>query len=295
MIAPHAGDLRRSIMKSICFLYVLTQCLLLTVTTSTAGTLVQFRTSLGDMVVELYDREKPVTVANFIRYVDSGQYTNIFFHRCVPGFVAQGGGFGVPDPTSTNLLSVYIPVEAYGAITNEFAIGTRYSNVYGTIAMAKTTNSPDTATCQWFFNLADNSANLDNQNGGFTVFGHVIKGTNVLDQFNSRSLWNGIVNLDGGLFNAVPVTYAGVAWPKYQQLIYVDIEPLSANIHLPAGGACTLLWNSVAGMTNIVEYADSLSAGSWHPLLSTNPPGGMLCVTNSTLGTTSRVYRIRVE
>ncbi len=281
-------------MKTRGFLFALIHCLLLAASAD-ANTLVRFRTTLGDMVFELYDRDKPVTVANFLRYVDSGRYTNIFFHRCITNFVAQAGGFGVADPTSTNSLAFYIPVSAYDAITNEFGIGPRCSNVYGTIAMAKTTNSPDTATCQWFINLADNSANLDNQNGGFTVFGRMIKGTNVLEQFNSRSMWNGIVNLDGNVFNAVPVTYSGMLWPHYNELIYVTVEPLSVEIRGPSSGQCTLSWDGVAGMTNIVEYADTFSLVTWHFLLSTNPAGGALSITDPAAGVGSRVYRIRVE
>lgn len=281
-------------MKTRGFLVVLLHSLLLAAAAD-AGTLVQFRTTLGDMVIELYDRDKPVTVANFLRYVYAGRYTNIFFHRCITNFVVQGGGCAIADPASTNPMTVYIPVSAYDAITNEFGVGPRYSNVYGTIAMAKTTNSPDTATCQWFFNLADNSANLDNQNGGFTVFGRVLRGTNVLEQFNSRSMWNGIVNLDGGLFSTLPVTYSGMVWPHYNELIYVTVEPLSVGIRAAAGGECTLSWAGVAGMTNIAEYADNLSPDSWHPLLSTNPAGGVLNVSDPMAGATSRVYRIRVE
>ena len=281
-------------MKLVSFLYLSTFCLLLTAAVSTAGTLVQFRTSLGDMVVELYDRDKPVTVANFIRYVDEGRYTNLFFHRCVPGFVAQSGGYGVTNPASPDLLTSITTVETCDAITNEFGVGPRYSNVYGTIAMAKAGGDPDSATSQWFFNLADNSANLDNQNDGFTVFGRVIKGTNVLEQFNIRSMCYGLVNV-GGALSELPVTYAGCVWPQYQHLIYVSVELLEAELHGRAGGLCTLHWNSVEGMTNIVEYADTLSSGSWHPLLSTNAPGGMQCATDSTLGASTRLYRVRVE
>jgi len=282
------------IMKPGRFLYLLISCLLLTAVAATAGTLVQFRTSLGNMVVELYDRDKPVTVANFIRYVEAGRYTNNFFHRCAPGFVVQGGGFGVTDPASTNSLSSIIGVPTYDPITNEFGVGPYYSNVYGTIAMAKTAGGPDSATSQWFFNLANNSANLDNQNGGFTVFGRVIKGSNVLEQFKIRSLCYGLVNLSGTL-SELPVVYAGCVWPQYRYLIYVDVELLEADLHGPAEGLCSLHWNSVAGMTNIVEYADALVPEIWHPLLSTNATGGMLCATDPTLGITSRLYRVRVE
>src|SRR6266536_3595947 len=182
-----------------------------------AGTLAQFRTILGDFEVELYDQDKPVSVRNFIRYVQSGAYTNMFLHRCLPGFVVQGGGFGTTNRWTTDLLAVIHDVPSFGTITNEFNIGTRLSNIYGTIAMAKAGGDPNSASSQWFFNLGDNSANLDNQNGGFTVFGHLVRGTNVLNIFNTVSQGNGIVDLrkfygtnsTTDLFSDLPVRYSG--------------------------------------------------------------------------------------
>src|ERR1041384_5986650 len=129
-----------------------------------AGPLAQFRTPLGDIEVELFE-DKPVTTRNFINYVQSGLYKDGIFHRWVPGFVIQGGGVYVANRSTASPYFAYIPT--FTAITNEFKGGPHASNTYGTIAMAKTTNGPNTATSQWFFNLADNSSNLDNQNGGF--------------------------------------------------------------------------------------------------------------------------------
>ncbi len=126
------------------------------VSQSVAGTLVQFETALGTILVELYDNEKLVTVNNFIRLTEAGAYENSFFHRALPGFIVQGGGYSFKGNT-------FYRVPHFGAITNEYDVGQRYSNVYGTIAMAKLPDDPDSATCQWFFNLADNSANLDHQ------------------------------------------------------------------------------------------------------------------------------------
>src|SRR5437867_5943455 len=111
-----------------------------------AGTLAQFRTRFGDIDVELYDQDKPVTVQNFIRYVQSGAYTNMFLHRCRPGFIVQGGGFRTTNQLSTNLLTSLNEVESYGPITNEFNTGTRLSNIYGTIAMAKMGGDPNSAS-----------------------------------------------------------------------------------------------------------------------------------------------------
>jgi cyclophilin family peptidyl-prolyl cis-trans isomerase len=131
-----------------------------------AATTVRLTTSLGAIDVALYDDTEPRTVANFLAYVNSGAYRNSFIHRSVPAFVIQGGGFYWDDPTG-NVLAV----PSKGSLANEFrAI---HPNKRGTVAMAKLGGDPNSATSQWFVNLADNSANLDNQNGGFTVFGEV--------------------------------------------------------------------------------------------------------------------------
>src|SRR6266478_5453486 len=103
-----------------------------------AGTLAQFRTTVGNFDVELYDADKPVTVQNFIRYVQAGLYTNGIMHRVETNFIIQGGWVGVTNRGTTNWSLYAIP--AFPAITNEFKAGKFYSNVYGTIAMAKTSD-----------------------------------------------------------------------------------------------------------------------------------------------------------
>lgn len=136
------------------------------------ATIVEFQTVLGNFEVNLYDNGTPATVANFLDYVQNGAYTDSVFHRSVPGFVIQGGGFRF-DAIST--LSA-IPTNA--AVTNEPI----YSNVRGTIAMAKLGGDPNSATSQWYFNLSNNAASLDGQNGGFTAFGEVVgNGMDVVD------------------------------------------------------------------------------------------------------------------
>src|SRR5438445_10410793 len=118
-----------------------------------AGTLAQFRTVIGDLEVELYEQDKPVTVQNFVRYVRMNYYQNVFLHRCVPGFVVQSGGYAVANASSTNQFTQAYSVPSLGQITNEYAVGTTESNLYGTIAMAKKAGNPDSATSEWFFNL----------------------------------------------------------------------------------------------------------------------------------------------
>jgi len=123
----------------------------------------RFHTNLGDIDVILNPSAAPKTVANFISYVNKGAYTNTVFHRSVPGFIIQGGGFALSNHTL-----VSIPQDA--AVKNEYSI----SNTRGTLAMAKLGSDPNSATNQWFFNEADsNASNLNFQNGGFTVFGKV--------------------------------------------------------------------------------------------------------------------------
>jgi cyclophilin family peptidyl-prolyl cis-trans isomerase len=139
---------------------------------------VRMQTDLGAIDIELFDTVAPQTVANFMNYVNDGDYEGTFFHRSDPGFVVQGGGFIANTPVGSILTdgASLIPVDP--PVMNEFNL----SNVRGTIAMAKVGDDPDSATSQWFFNLADNSANLDNQNGGFTVFAQVLnQGMAVVD------------------------------------------------------------------------------------------------------------------
>ena len=140
------------------------------------ATIVQFQTVLGPFEVNLYDQNTPATVANFLAYVTAGSYNNTVFHRVVGGFVAQGGGFTYQGSQTLG------NVVQNAAVVNE----PKYSNVRGTIAMAKLGGNANSATNQWFINLGDNSANLDVQNGGFTVFGQVIgNGMDVLDAINA--------------------------------------------------------------------------------------------------------------
>ncbi len=141
---------------------------------SIAGaTIVQFQAVTGDFEVNLYDTSTPATVANFINYVNSGGFNNAIFHRSVPGFIVQGGGFAFDGMTSQ-----VNPIPANAPVTNEPV----FANIRGTIAMAKLGGDPNSATSQWFFNLVNNTAILDSQNGGFTAFGEVVgNGMDVLD------------------------------------------------------------------------------------------------------------------
>jgi len=152
---------------------------------------------IDNVDIKLYDGEAPVTVTNFLNYVNDGDYDQSFIHRNVPGFVVQGGGF-IFDPTLNDgtfsndpLINNYPgglqPVPTAPPIVNEFS----RSNTRGTISMAKQAGDPDSATSQWFINLADNSASLDIDNGGYTVFGDVLgNGMAVIDTIASQPIFN---------------------------------------------------------------------------------------------------------
>jgi uncharacterized protein (TIGR03437 family) len=142
---------------------------------------VRIRTTVGDIDIALLPDAAPLTVQNFLNYANKGAYNNSFFHRSVRGFVVQGGGFRWAENGAQ-------PIPEDPPVKNEF----RLSNTRGTLAMAKLGSGPDTATNQWFFNLGDNSANLNNQNGGFTVFARVStsSGLAVMDQMARVSTYN---------------------------------------------------------------------------------------------------------
>ena len=145
--------------------FLLLFCLALTsISAQTAnGPTVRFKTTVGDIDVVLLPNSAPRTVENFLRYMRRKAYDGSVFHRSVPGFIVQGGGF---QATLPNLPA--IPADP--PVVNEY----RESNIRGTVAMAKLGDDPNSATNQWFFNLSNNNAaNLNNQNGGFTVFGRV--------------------------------------------------------------------------------------------------------------------------
>ncbi|MCE1228314.1 MAG: peptidylprolyl isomerase [Firmicutes bacterium] len=136
---------------------------------------VRLDTSYGPIVVELEPEIAPITVANFLRYVNEGFYAGTVFHRVIPGFMIQGGGMA-PD---------LIEKPTHGAITNEapatFKAGLK--NLVGTLAMARTPD-PHSASSQFFINTADN-ASLDHtartaEGMGYCVFGRVVEGMDVV-------------------------------------------------------------------------------------------------------------------
>lgn len=134
--------------------------------------IVEMETSMGTIVVELDAIRAPLTVAHFLQLVQTGSYSNTLFHRVIPGFVVQGGGL---DPNKQALPEGPM-------VVNESGNG--LTNSAGTIAMART-NDPHSATRQFYFNVGDNpSLNPSARRWGYTVFGRIVEGEDVLEQIS---------------------------------------------------------------------------------------------------------------
>jgi len=141
---------------------------------ATAHPQVLFKTSEGDIRVELYPEKAPKTVDNFLQYVKSGQYNGTIFHRVIRGFMVQGGGY--------TQSFVEKPTRAPVALESKSGL----KNVAGTIAMARTSD-PNSATDQFFINTVDN-AGLDYPNpdgNGYAVFGKVTQGMDVVKKIEA--------------------------------------------------------------------------------------------------------------
>jgi cyclophilin family peptidyl-prolyl cis-trans isomerase len=144
---------------------------------------VSLKTDLGTIVIELYPKEAPITVANFLAYVDSKFYDGTIFHRVIPGFVVQGGGMNFE----------FAGKATRDPIKNESSNGLK--NDYKTLSMART-NDPDSATSQFFINLRANpSLDAKENKPGYAVFGKVVEGMDVVEK---------IVAEPRGMFRAFP-------------------------------------------------------------------------------------------
>jgi len=150
---------------------------------------VQLKTSMGDIVVELNDAKAPKSAANFLQYVRDKHYDGTVFHRVIDGFMIQGGGMDAN--LSEKPTRAAIPLEAGNGLKND----------RGTIAMARTGN-PNSATSQFFINVVNNDMlNAPKPDGyGYTVFGKVIKGMDVVDKIRAVATGN------RGMHQNVPTT-----------------------------------------------------------------------------------------
>ena len=166
-----------------------------------------------DLDFLLFKERTPLTLANFLGYVERGDYLNSFVHRSAPRFVIQGGGFALL-PNENNPLTI-TPVATQENLLNEFGV----SNTLGTISMAKMGGNPDSATSQWFVSLGENSDNLDTQNGGFTVFGRISQSTFPNATLLDPSFPNSIFQLEdfGGALSDTPLHRSAFEEPPQPQ------------------------------------------------------------------------------
>ncbi|MEM9218748.1 MAG: peptidylprolyl isomerase [Cyanobacteria bacterium P01_F01_bin.150] len=209
-----------------------------------------YNTALGGGItnVLLFDQAgagAPLTVQNFQNYVNRGDYDNSIIHRAIDGFVVQGGGYRMADGDTTTLSAlldlvanrtIFEDIPSDPPVVNEFS-GDR-SNLRGTIAMAKLGGNPDSATNEWFFNLGDNSANLDSQNEGFTVFGEVLSEADMapidaitefpgLSSNRQNFLANIPLNVD---VNNVPATFTTDNFVRYRSITIEQRDELTFGV-----------------------------------------------------------------
>jgi cyclophilin family peptidyl-prolyl cis-trans isomerase len=151
-------------------------------TVEAANPVVVMKTSKGTIKIELFEKEAPITVKNFLRYVDDKHYDGTIFHRVIPNFMIQGGGFTKDFTAATDAKQIEkTQKRTRPTIKNESSL----SNKRGTISMARL-GEPDTASAQFFINVKDNTG-LDKSAGrdGYCVFGKVIEGMDVVDKIKA--------------------------------------------------------------------------------------------------------------
>ena len=203
--------------------------------TGVKGTLVRMATVLGNIDIELLDTETPKNVANFLTYVNNGNYNKSFIHRSVPGFVIQGGGYYVDSSDQVDPIPMNAPV-----------VGEHVrSNTRGTLALALSTG-PNSGTNEWFFNLKDNNSgqeNLDDTSDGgpFTVFGRVIEGDMAtVDAIAALPVYDFTSSL-GGAFNMLPLyNYDASGSASVDNLVYVNDAVVIPTV-APSVGADSVL------------------------------------------------------
>lgn len=192
---------------------------------------VSFETSSGrvndDIDIEMFDTQAPITVSNFLKYVRDGDFDKSFFHRFISNFVIQGGLNRLKTATTTGAFESNVEtIPTDPAIQNEFS--SSRSNVARTLAMAKLGSDPNSATSQWFINLSNNASNLDNQNGGFTVFARVLDDRSwaVVQQMVSVGKFDTNPSDPNNLYNDLPVStgFTGTNVTEAQMVMISDAE-----------------------------------------------------------------------
>jgi peptidyl-prolyl cis-trans isomerase A (cyclophilin A) len=262
-----------------------------------AGVLARFKmnSDLGTIDVELFDQDKPITVNNFIAYVKSGLWHDTQIQRWQAGFVIQGGRYFMQhrDDLKTPLVQTNRTlITPFGTIPFELNVGRFFSNLFGTIAMARGADT-NSAGAEWFFNLADNT-NLDSSGGGYVVFGRTVRGTNILNFFNPPYPSGKLYQIsDPDLPPSLGYLPAYSADGVNGFFVNLDITLLTVEIAQTRAGN-EISWNSVEGRPNIVEFTNVLPP-VWQTVQSVTGTGAKMSVTDNPGSDKMRQYRVRID
>jgi len=278
------------------FWSVFMAALLISASTVRAGVLARFKMNndLGTIDVELFEHDKPATVNNFIAYVKSGAWHDTQVQRWQASFVIQGGNYFMQhrDDLKTPLAAGNrVPVQSLGNIPFEMNAGRFFSNGFGTLAMARGSDT-NSASTDWFFNLADNTS-LDTAGGGYVVFGRTVQGTNILNYFNPPFPSGKLYTVNDA--SLPPDSYL----PAYSLdgvnafFVNMDITLLTTRISLVRGFP-QISWDSVAGRPNIVEFSDTFPP-TWQTFQTVTGSGATMSITDNAGSALIRYYRVRVD
>ncbi|NJL83843.1 MAG: hypothetical protein HC890_14560 [Chloroflexaceae bacterium] len=241
-----------------------------------------FDTSFGNggiTNVVLFDQPgegAPISVENFINYVEDGDYVNSIIHRSVPGFVVQGGGFTINNfaglgPTSDSDVPTDPP------ILNEFSANR--SNLRGTLAYARLGGDVNSATSQWFFNLSDTNTFLDGVDGGFTVFGEVLSEEDLetIDAIAALPVFDGAPFFQNGALNELPLIVDDPQAPvvendddfvRYSSITVSEVDELSFEV--VSNSNPTLVTVTIAAGELVLDYQPGQSGTAELVIRATN-------------------------
>ncbi|HVA45504.1 MAG TPA: SdrD B-like domain-containing protein [Pirellulales bacterium] len=249
----------------------------------TSDPIVTVDTNFGNFQIELRPDAAPNTVANFLSYVESGAYTDSIFHRSVPGFVEQAGGFTSSSATFSGSTSQFTTIPTNSPVNLEYKL----ANVAGSVAMARTSD-PNSATDEWFVNLVDNTSTLGpaSDGHGYTVFGQVIgNGMQVLDAIAALNVDNAD---NGGTFSQLPLGPNN----ELVRISSVSIDSIDGTVFSDTNGNGQLDSGEqgVAGRTMFVDLAGTGAYQSGDPTATTDSSGNY-----SFRGITPGTYKVYEE
>ena len=253
---------------------------------------------VGTLRIELFDRDKPASAKNFLRYVMENNYTNSLIHRSITNSIFQGGSLRIIDFGGGS--KAVVPVEEKPAVTNELMTGGFFSNQRGTIALAHYAGQTNVSTCHWFINLTNNSyLDVANTNNSYVVFGRVISGLENLDKLNPgpTNTTIKILNLGGYLTDAPVKPTATVSTVSYDDLLTVNYRVITLDMDLKVqrsgSNISVVSWRSVSNKQHTVSYTQPIGA-AWTNLLTTNGNGATQSFQH-TNNSPSGFYRLQYQ